>query len=225
MNISITHRLFLSILAATSLALLCMFLIMQWNINRGFLQYLHSLEQGRLERLAGRLEQAYAEHGNWDFLRDNPKLFFMLAERPDDVASTGQSREFNRRTSIPHSHPPGPRPRLPFIVVDADRNPLFGNPADARESNFRPIVHAGKTVGYIGLMSPKHFLSPPQLEFLKQQKSALILAAFGMVLAVVIFSLPLAKRLVRPIKAMAAAPAHYGAPHCQDKNRGWLRWR
>lgn len=229
MKIGITHRLFLSILVATSLALLCMFLIMQWNINRGFLRYLHSLEQGRLEQLAGRLEQAYAEHGNWDFLRGNPRFFVMLLRPPHDAAATGQPPHFDHRTGSTVPHPPEPplhgqvdpprgfgpsppfphpsnsRPPAPFIVLDADRNPLFGNPAHARDSDFRPLMYAGKTIGYIGLMSPKHFLSPPQLEFLKQQKSTLVLAAIGMVLAVAIISLPLANRLVRPVKAMAAA--------------------
>ena len=51
MKIGITHRLFLSILAATCVALLCMFLIMQWSINRGFLQYLD--QTGRLEQMVG----------------------------------------------------------------------------------------------------------------------------------------------------------------------------
>jgi two-component system sensor histidine kinase BaeS len=87
-----------------------------------------------------------------------------------------------------------------------DRKPLFGHiPADAEDVNFRPIVHNGSTVGYLGLLSPRHFLSPPQLEFLKRQKSSLILAALGMLLVVVVFSLPLANRLVRPIRAMTAA--------------------
>ena len=89
--------------------------------------------------------------------------------------------------------------------MDANRKPLIGNPAEAGDLNFRPIVHKGSTVGYVGLLSPKHFLNPPQFEFLKRQKLSLALAASGMVLIVVIFSLPLANRLVRPIKSIAAA--------------------
>src|SRR5208283_3919770 len=106
----------------------------------------------------------------------------------------------------PPPPPGGPHPRrLRFIILDANRKPLIGNPADEEDMNFRPIVHKGLTVGYVGLLSPKHFLNPPQFEFLKQQKLSLALAASGMVLIVVIFSLPLANRLVRPIKSIAAA--------------------
>ncbi|KAF0145995.1 MAG: two-component system OmpR family sensor histidine kinase BaeS [Nitrospirae bacterium] len=207
MKIGITHRMFLSILAATSLALLCMFIIMQWSINREFLQYLNSFEQGRLELLAGKLEQAYAENGSWDFLRENPRLFYIMAEQSGDAATAERQKDLNQGIDASPSPfpPPGPhRPRLPFIVTDADRNPIVGNPADAEEANFRPIVHGGKTVGYIGLMSPKHFLGPLQQEFLKRQKSALILSVIGMILVAAILSLPLSSRMVRPIKAMAS---------------------
>ncbi len=197
---------FLSILAATSLALLCMFIIMQWSINREFLQYLNSFEQGRLALLAGKLEQAYAENGSWVFLRENPRLFYIIAERSGDAATAERKKDLDRGIDAPSFPPPGPhRPRLPFIVTDADRNPIVGNPADAEEAKFRPIVQGGKTVGYIGLMSLIHFPDPHQQEFLKRQKSALILSVIGMILVAAILSLPLSSRMVRPIKAMAAA--------------------
>lgn len=209
MWISISHKLFLSILAATCAAILCMFLIMQWSINRGFLQYLSALDQGRLEQMAGKLEQTYAEHGSWDFLRNNPRPWIMrlMAEHPDDRVPAEWLKDFEMTKHVPPPPPPGgPHgPRLRFVVLDADRKPLFGSPAEVRDVNFRSIIHNNETVGYVGLLSPKHFLNPPQLEFLKQQKSALVLAAFGIVLVVVIFSLPLASRLVRPIKAIAEA--------------------
>ena len=204
MKIGITHKLFLSILLATSLAILCMFLIIQWSINRGFLQYLNTSEQGGLEQLAGKLEQVYAENKSWVFLRENQRLFYSMVEQSVDTASSG-SKDLKHMADAPFP-PPGPhRPRLPFIVIDANRNPIIGNSEHANEESFRPIVHNNETVGYIGIMSPKHFLNPPQLEFLKNQKLALIFAALGMVFVVAIFSIPLAKRIVQPIKAMTTA--------------------
>lgn len=209
MKIGIAHRLFLAILVATCLATLCIFFIMQWSINRGFLQYLNILDQSRLEQLTRRLEQAYAEHGNWDFLQDNPLpiIMQMMSERPDNNNAFGRLKESDQMIGIPPVPPPGdaPPPRLRFIVLDAERKPLFGIFRANDVVNLRPIVHNGNTIGYLGLLSPKHFLTPPQLEFLKQQKSALIISALCMVLVVVIFSIPFANRLVRPIKAMTAA--------------------
>ncbi len=231
MKISIMHKLFLSILAATALALLSMFVIMQWSINRGFLQYLTTLEQDRLEQLAERLEQLYAEQGSWAFLREDPRRWTMrlrlMAEKPDNGEASSLKE---KRNAPPFPLPRNARgPRFRFIILDAERTPIFGGPAGTGETNFRPIIHEGKTVGYIGLLSPKHFLNPQQLAFLKQQKFALILAAFGVVLVVVIFSLPLANRLVRPIRAMAAATRDLAlgkydvrVPVSSSDELGWL---
>ncbi len=209
MKIGITYRLFLSILTATCLAFLCMFLIIQWSINRGFFQYLNAMDEGRLKQMSGSLEVAYVEHGSWDFLRDNPRFWIMrlFDTRPDNVASECMKEPDKSGIVPPFPPPPGGEhpPRLPFIILDAERKPLFGNSAEAKYINFKSIVHNNETVGYIGLLPPKHFLNPHQEQFLKQQKSALVLAAVGMVLVVSLFSLPLAKRLVRPIRAMAAA--------------------
>jgi two-component system sensor histidine kinase BaeS len=206
MKIGITHRLFLSILVATSLAILCIFVIMQWSINRGFLQYLNALDQSRLEQLSERMEQLYAEHRSWDFLREDPRHWIMrlMAEKPnDDSVAT----PLNEKMDVPPFPPPegahGPRERL--IILDAERKSIFGEPAESKEVNFKSIVYEGNTIGYVGLLSPKHFLRPPQRDFLKQQKYALILAALGVVLVVILFSVPMANHLVRPIKAMAAA--------------------
>ncbi len=209
MKIGITYRLFLSILAATGLAILSLFFIMRWNIDRGFYQYLKTLDQSRLEQMAGNLEEAYTEHGNWDFLRDNPRFEIgsILNARPDDAAAAPSNKIEDGREMRPLPQGPrgGRRSRWPFIVLDAERKPVFGNTEETKGMDFRPVFHNGTTVGYIGLLPPKRFLNPHQLQFLRQQKSALFLAAGGMVLAVMIFSLPLAKRLVRPIRAMTAA--------------------
>ncbi|HEY6837158.1 MAG TPA: two-component sensor histidine kinase, partial [Geobacteraceae bacterium] len=66
MKIGITYRLFLAILAAASLAVISMYLIMQWSIGRGFLRYVNTMEAARLERLAGELEHFYDRVGSWE---------------------------------------------------------------------------------------------------------------------------------------------------------------
>jgi len=209
MRIGITYRLFLSILGATSLAIFSLFLIMRWNIDRGFYEYLKNLDQSRLDQMTVGLEEAYAEHGNWGFLRDNPRFWIgsLLNSRPDDAASEKMKR--SGEGSEPRRPPQQGvrRSRWPFVVLDAERKPVFGTTEEMKGMDFRAITHDGATVGYVGLLPPRQFLNPHQIQFLKQQKSALVLAAGGMVVAVMVFSLPLAKRLVRPIRAMTAATA------------------
>lgn len=211
MKISITYRLFLSILSATGLAIISLFLIMWWSIDRGFYQYLSALDQGRLVQMAGSLEQAYDEHRGWDFLRDSPESWIgrLLSISPESEAVSEKDREPKQEgdSQRPLTTPSRGTTRSggPLVILDAERKPIFGLLKEGDEANFRPIVYQGKTVGYVGLLSPKHFLHPLQVRFLSRQRLALALTALGMVVVVIIISLPLARRLVKPIKAMAAA--------------------
>lgn len=72
MRFNITHRVFWAILTANAIIVLCMFLIMQWSLDRGFLKYVNNLEQHRLDRLAVKLGQVYSARGNWDILKERP---------------------------------------------------------------------------------------------------------------------------------------------------------
>ncbi|MBN1380198.1 MAG: HAMP domain-containing protein [Deltaproteobacteria bacterium] len=233
MKIGITYRLFLAILIATGLAILALFLIMGWSIDRGFYQYLGRMDQKRLEQLSVNIADYYERYGNWDFLKDRslrlncdgmaPSVGIGLENVPSDV--TGKDgfvhrppREFRDRPPEPPdrpgmgdpSHRPSPLPPdagrapSPLIILDAKKEVLWGVIDKGKDVNYRPIVVREKMVGYIGLLSPKQFLHPMQIRFLSEQKAALALAASGMVLIVVLISLPLARRLVKPVRAMAA---------------------
>lgn len=163
------------------------------------------MQEGRLSEISESLESAYAEHRNWDFIKDNPMFWFK------SLIDTKHNDKFNTiaKSGVPSpSQPPHKeqkRQRLPLIVLDAAKKPLYGSPPEEIDISFKPILHNNETVGYVGLLPPKEFLHPKQKEFLSQQKSALILAVFGMILVVVIFSLPIAKHLTRPVKSLTAA--------------------
>jgi two-component system, OmpR family, sensor histidine kinase BaeS len=211
MKIGITYRLFLAILIATGLAILSLFLIMRWSIDRGFYQYLGTMDQSRLERLANDLAQAYDEHGSWDFLQTTPPHWDLGGEmrspkhEPTHPQLLEQRKnETGQRLPMPPSfdaeHAGGP-----LIILNSEKRTIFGSLPKGEEVNFQTIIVRGETVGYVGLMSPKHFLHPMQVQFLSQQKVSLALAAAGMVIVIVIISLPLSRRLVKPIAAMVAA--------------------
>lgn len=211
MKMSITYRLFFSILSATGLVILSLFLTMWWSIDRGFQQYLNTLNQSRLVQVAEIMEQAYGENESWEFLKKGTDSWLgrLLSIAPDSETLSRKARESGKNGDV-QSPPPaqlkGPaQSRGPLVILDAERNPIFGFYEEGAEATFRPVVHESKTVGYVGLLSPKHFLHPVQVRFISRQKLALVLAAFGMVFVVIFLSFPLARRLVRPIKAMAGA--------------------
>jgi two-component system sensor histidine kinase BaeS len=193
-RVGITYRLFLSILAATCAAVLCMFLVMHLSINRGFLRYLVTMEQAGMVSVSSHLARAYASHGKLGFPAREPTYWVTRALHEHD----GPAAPPDRQGQL---HPP----RLPLVVLDADRRPLFGHPGKEDTIKYKPIIHNGSVVGYVGHLPPRQFLSPPQLQFLQHQKSALIAAVLGLVLVVMVFSLPLARRLIRPVRTIAAA--------------------
>lgn len=211
---SITSRLFFLILCATGLAIIFLLLIMWWNINRGFYQYLGTIEQKKLVQVVDDLGEKYEQQGNWDFLKhtpprwnsddampfskpemDRPPLFAPDKKGHDHIPPMGPQFDGN--------HPPGPP--NPFIILSIDKKPIYGFYPPNEKINLQPIIVHGSIVGYVGILSPKRFPRPMQVRFLSQQKLALVLGAAGVVLIVIIISFPLARRMVKPIRAMAVA--------------------
>jgi two-component system sensor histidine kinase BaeS len=211
MKISLTYRLFLSILSATSLAILFLFLIMQWSLNRGFYQYLGKMEQATLEQVVNNLERVYSERKSWDFLKNTPPQRNLVGGKTFLEREAVRPRIDEPGMNEYGGHPPAAPPfdaghtGGPLIILNAERKAVLGSNQKDEQVNFRPIIVHGETVGYAGLLSPKHFLHPVQLHFLSQQTLSLAFSAAGMVLVVVFISLPLARRVIKPIRAMAQA--------------------
>lgn len=219
MKSNIKYRLFLSFLSAAFLAVICMFLAVQWSIDHGLFRYVKLLEHARFESLAGKLEKAYSEKGSWDFLRNKPDnwLGILASTLPEDdeVAPVSQLRpakrsgkELGEGESTLKGTPLAKFARhfeKRIVLMDAGRNPIFGSLSDLEGIEYKTLFHSGQAVGYLGLQPPKHLSDIRQLSFVKQQKQALALAGVAVLLVVAGFSLPLANRLVRPVRAMAAA--------------------
>ncbi|MFA5323373.1 MAG: ATP-binding protein [Smithella sp.] len=214
MKMSITSRLFFLILCATGLAIIFLLLIMWWNINRGFYQYLGTIEQKKLVQVVDDLGKKYEQQGNWGFLKHTPPRW-----NSDDVIPFSEP-EMDRlplfapdKKGYNHNPPMGPQfngnhplgPPNPFVILSIDKKPIYGFYPPNEKINLHSIIVHGRIVGYVGILSPKRFPRPMQVRFLSQQKLALVLGAVGVVLIVIIISFPLARRMVKPIRAMTAA--------------------
>jgi len=211
MKMGITYRLFFLILCATGLAILFLILIMWWSINRGFYQYLGTVDQKKLAQVMDDLGKKYEQQGNWDFLKHSPPRWNASGAMPFLEPEMNRPPLFAPDKNGHYNNPPmeprlmGKPPNGPFVILNADKKPIHGSYPQNEEVNLHPIIVRDNIVGYVGLLSPKHFLHPMQVQFLSQQKLALFMGAMGMVLIIIIISFPLARRLVKPIRAMAAA--------------------
>jgi two-component system, OmpR family, sensor histidine kinase BaeS len=217
MRIGITYRLFLALLAAALLSVLCMFAIMHWSIDRGFLRYVNGLEQARLARLAERLEEGYAGAGSWDFLTGEAGEWrrLLVASLPDEEPGPPERPRLEGRGAPPPDktggRPPGPPPfpgrgfAMRVFLLDDQKRPVAGQAGTPGKGELRALRHGGRVVGYLGLLPRRRLSDERQLRFVREQRIALSLGAGMLVLVAAGLSFPLANRLVRPIKALAAA--------------------
>ena len=223
MKIKIKYRLFLAMLAATGAVVICMFLIMQWSIGRGFLSYVNTIEQERFGRLAVALEQSYRAEGNWEFLQGDPSAWYKMVaatlpregvdleraveRRESRLARRGQGPVSDFSNMSGQQLPPHPLHRFEMrvLLLDADRKQLAGPTEEHDKIDFRSIVSGKKTVGYLGILPRQHLTDTHQLVFVRQQKMAMAMIAGVMLLVSAALSLPMANRLVRPIRRLAAS--------------------
>lgn len=221
MKLHVTYRVFGAILAANAIIVLSMFLIMQWSMDRGFLKYVNHLEQTRLDRLATKLGQAYsAAGGDWDILRTAPETLSRLisetvAEDATQYPSSPLANYPNRQLRQPGSSPNRRYYRLErrIVVLDAKRSPIFGADNSGDIEVFKPISDRGQVVGYLGLRPSKFLSNVHQLKFVAEQKFIFALIAVVMLLVAAAISLPLARRLVRPLRKLAAASSQLSSGH------------
>ena len=218
MKISITHRYFIVILSAVCLAVVCMFLTMQWSLDRGFSRYVTLLEHARFERLAEKLEETYMEIGSWDFLRNNQDNWLKFLSKtlpesesasvPEELPEPRPGQVLGKGVSTLKGTPMARFARhfeKRIVLLDAKRQPVFGVVADNTDVYFRTLLHRGQTIGYLALQPRKNLDDSSQFRLLKQQKLAFALVGLGVIIAAALFSLLLARRLVRPIGELAAA--------------------
>ncbi|MHB1184102.1 MAG: ATP-binding protein [Desulfobulbia bacterium] len=219
MKISITHRLFLAIILAAGLAVLSMVLIMQWSVRQGFLRYLNTMEKAGISRLAGSLEEGYRPESGWHFVLRDPALLYRLVIAsmpeggpPPPEAQTGPPPGFPPEPGLGGGPPPRPFPphlaqhfdqRL--FLLDANRKVLISRVEVPAHSAATPLRHQGKIVGYLGLLPGKKLSDPHQEQFLREQSFVFAMVTGIVLLLAAGLSLLLSKRLVRPLRTLAAA--------------------
>ncbi len=225
MKIRIQYKLFLTMLAATAAVVLCMFLMMRWSFDRGFLRYVHAQDQDRLETLAGRLEEAYAAERSWQFLKDDPRRWHQLLqaslsdrlrEPPDsgseEAGDPGERRPprdhrgHGRRAMAPPRFPPPGGGFLRRVVLqDAGKQRIIGPPEQEGDMMWKPLSHDGTTVGYVGVLPPRIVSDIRQMRFVEEQKKAFGFIALAMAAVAALLSIPLARQMVRRIRELAEA--------------------
>ncbi|WP_250655617.1 ATP-binding protein [Alkalimarinus coralli] len=72
---SIRFKLLTTLLVATSGLVICMYLVMQWSFDRGFLAYINAQEGPKYERLAEALSREWQQTGSWDRVKHDRRYW------------------------------------------------------------------------------------------------------------------------------------------------------
>jgi len=132
---SIKTKLFLTMLMASSGVAICMFLVMQWSFDRGFLNYVNTQDREQSAALSLALATEYESAGDWEQLAKNPRKWHELisGSSPDLFLSPRQKRE--------PGHPPIDHNRRPRDDSTERRTPPHLSPkqrpnqkSDSRQS-------------------------------------------------------------------------------------------
>jgi two-component system sensor histidine kinase BaeS len=197
MKPGITFKLFLAILLCCIVVALAMTAGNRYSTEQGFLGYMNEQETQRVASLRPVLARAYHEHGNsWDFLRDQPREWFVLLVPP----GTGVSDVDGPRGVQSESDLIGVNLRV--TLLDAQRQIVIGN-RRTELATYSPIVQDGLTVGWIALVPFREVSTGAGQRFQQQQdKANLVIGAVVIVLAAAVAWL-LARMVLAPLKRIA----------------------
>jgi len=229
MRLRLWHRLFLAF-AVLSVAIIVGFVAWQQrNFRTGFSAYLNEVAQQKLQTAGERLADAYVEHGSWDFLRHDMRVFETLVDPfrtrrggapeipppaptpppPTNIEPPPGEPEPSGADRPPRTEPPmhgGPANRL--LLVDAAGRPVVGDPRllDSDDVLRVSVQPAGKLVigSLLARKIPTRAFGGPDLAFTLAQRHAAIVAAVVALLVALGFAFGIARWLLAPVRALTA---------------------
>ncbi|WP_231602361.1 ATP-binding protein [Herbaspirillum chlorophenolicum] len=166
--------------------------------TRDFLGYLNEQAQQRMEDLIPRVEQAYRENGNWDFIRNNPRAWFEMM-KPAIVEHNGAA--------------PGPTftpsdltgATLRFSLLDANRKLVIGYPNIGPDARLRPLMQDDAIVGWIAQTPFENVIGAVDLRFQQSQFLAQIIIAVVAIMLAAFMVIRISGVLLRPLTRVARA--------------------
>jgi len=216
MKLNITGKLFFAIFLAASLAVISSALIMQWNLNRGFLRLINGMEKNGVLRLVSLLENQYRTESEWNSIISDPMKWRDMVDasfpelRPPPPPTDGMhppDRPENNASPPPAILPPHLAHEFSqrLFLLDANKVRLIGPDTVPADAEIIPLHHQDRVIGYLGLRPQTTFDNLLNKGFLHEQRYAFIVIATVVLLLSACLALLLATRLVRPLKNITVA--------------------
>lgn len=200
MKISISTKLFLAVLSTALCVTLAMGAADGWSFVRGFLGYVNELAVQRMDAMQTQVIEGYRQHGNWEFVRNQPRVWFEMTRPENDPFRPG---DMSTPRLAPVSDLTGAMLRI--SLLDERGEPVMSFIEVGRDAVRRPIVVDGRTVGWLAMTPFQSVIEVGGQRFLHNQlRASLVVGLIALLLAALI-AWWVARRLLAPVKQVAAA--------------------
>jgi two-component system sensor histidine kinase BaeS len=206
LKISITTRLFLTLLIVSMLTAVGVGFGTRWSFQRGFQGYLNEVEARRMEAMAFEFAQAYREHGSWDFIRDNRAAW----ERY--TGAIGRERATSPREggdSIYYAVS-GIAPRR-LGLYDMQGHHLAGNVQGGDDLRHQPVMVDGRAVGVLTGAPLRGLQEEANQGFMVQQRRDSVGIGLATVALAALVAMLLSRSFVAPTRRLIKAAAKVAA--------------
>ncbi|MFP8965629.1 ATP-binding protein [Pokkaliibacter sp. CJK22405] len=202
------------LLATIATVVMAAFVVFQWSFQRGFIDYLHSQEQTRIQQVQQEACEMYDRYGGWPGIVNNESHWRRIryAGNVDADIIVKTLDEYEQRTHMPlpdWSKVPLSDGDAPFearlALYDTEKNWLIGNNDTSRPSDFYPVTCDKQNVGFIGVVMKPEMLHMRDQAFTEEQSQSFIILALVTVFVAALVAWPVAQRLSRPLKALSNA--------------------
>ncbi len=211
------QRLFLAFAVLSGAALLAFAVWQEHTFRASFVGYLDEVNKQRLAPSVARLSAAYAQHGDWDFLRGDPIQFIDLIEPlPHGFHGArvigldhGPPPPPPDGPGGPNAPPPGHPPHGPDFIarlalVDSNGAFIAGNPRIGSDAAELPITLNDNVIGKLRLGPIPQISGATDLAFAHAQTRSAALAGVAILIGALLFSFVLARWLLAPVRSLAS---------------------
>lgn len=210
MRSSILYKLFLANFLTVVIAVAIVGIATHLSFTRGFLGYVNKLAVDRAELVRNRVEQAYAEHGSWTFVKQNPKVWFYLLRISGGIPEN-RSPDF----LSPPSDLTGAVVRMG--LTDSNHKWIVGYKNPSEDMLRFPVRNNGLTVGWVTLASFQSVTGDGNEHFQNDQLRAIVGACFFVVITAGLAAYWLARLLLRPVRDVTRATHRLAEGHYDSR--------
>ncbi len=204
MNLSLTKRLFLPIFLTSILAVFLMAVGERYSFQRGLLEYVNNVDVRNVHGLVDTLRGHYKDKGDWEALRGNRTAWQQfLTEHFARLKHEFLERELSGQPS--ETPPPGGTIGVRLTVLDHNEQIVIGNAELRPDATRIPIVHDGKTVGWLHMNPETHLTDAVAIKFQEKQLNTMYLVGGVVLFLAAAVAMTTARILSRPIVHLVKA--------------------